>query len=181
MIEIPIQYDKSKGKFKTSGSFFDKSPAFNAGYTLDPFVYREYGRTITLKRFKEMVLFTLLVLCVFIAIAAGLFLWNRNILKEKNQLESHLKNIEERNEALRHEKDILMTRLVVAESRVQETRVHVPEKQADGKYADQPEQDLSSSEESASLGGASAETEVQEQAQPEQDNDQPGLGIECVH
>ena len=46
------------------------------------------GKPITLKRFKGIVLSTLTVVCVFIALAAGLFLWNRNILDEKNQLES---------------------------------------------------------------------------------------------
>ena len=48
------------------------------------------GKPITLKRFKGMVIFNLLVICVVFALAAGLFMWNRNILEEKNQLESNL-------------------------------------------------------------------------------------------
>ena len=35
------------------------------------------GKPITLKRFKGMVLFTLLGICVISVLAAGLFLWNR--------------------------------------------------------------------------------------------------------
>ena len=87
------------------------------------------GKPITLKRFKGMVLFTLLVLCVIIVLAAGLFLWNRNILHEKNQLESLLKKLEEQNQELRHERDILLTRMVLAEAMTPEKQGSAPENQ----------------------------------------------------
>src|SRR5210317_426042 len=86
------------------------------------------GKPITLKRFKGMVIFNLLVICVVFALAAGLFMWNRNILEEKNQLESNLNKLEEQNRELRHEKDILLTRMVVAESRTSEKQGSAPEK-----------------------------------------------------
>ena len=66
------------------------------------------GKPITLKRFKGMVLITLVVIIVSVALGVGLFLWNRNILREKNQLESQLKNVEEQTQQLRHERDILL-------------------------------------------------------------------------
>ena len=76
-----------------------------------------HGKTITLKRFKGMVLAAFLVLCVSIAITVGLLLINLKMHREKNQLESNLKNLEQQIEDLRYEKDVIMTRLVVAESR----------------------------------------------------------------
>ena len=53
------------------------------------------GKPITLKRFKGMVLLTVVLIVVSISSGVGLFLWNRNILHEKNQLETQLKMIEE--------------------------------------------------------------------------------------
>ena len=89
------------------------------------------GKPITLKRFKGMVLITLLAMCLVIALAAGLYLWNRSILQEKNLLESKLQELTEQNQELRHEKDILLTRLVVAESRTLEKQGSTPERQSD--------------------------------------------------
>jgi hypothetical protein len=79
-----------------------------------------HGRTITIERFKGLVVLTLAALTGAIVIAVSLFIWSQTILWEKSKLESKLDSLEASIEALRHEKDILMTRLVVAESRVQE-------------------------------------------------------------
>jgi hypothetical protein len=76
-----------------------------------------HGRTITLRRFKGMVLLTCLVLCISIAITVGLLYLSLNIRHDKNQLESDLQDLKEQIKALRHEKDVLMTRLVLTESR----------------------------------------------------------------
>jgi len=136
----------------------------------------KHGRTLTLKRFKGMVFSAIFMLAVFVAIAVGLFLWNRDIMEKRNQLESQIKKIEEQNEALRHEKDILLTRLVVAESRVQEFRAGVQESQSGEEYADSTGKDISSGPFTAS-GQTTAETEVQEQVQPRQDGEQPDSGL----
>lgn len=136
----------------------------------------KHGRTLTLKRFKGMVFSAIFILAVFVAIAVGLFLWNRDIMEKRNQLESQIKKIEEQNEALRHEKDILLTRLVVAESRVQEFRAGVQESQSGEEYADSAGKDISSGPFTAS-GQTTAETEVQEQVQPRQDGEQPDSGL----
>ena len=97
------------------------------------------GKPITLKRFKGMVLTTLVVVIVSIAIGVGLFFWNRNILREKNQLELQLINVEEQNQELRHERDILMTRLVLAESRAMKKPDCSPQKQTDETLTDRKE------------------------------------------
>lgn len=76
-----------------------------------------HGRTITLKRFKGMVLLTCLVLCLCLAITAGLLYISLNIRQEKNRLESNLQDLKAQIKALRYEKDVLMTKLVLAESR----------------------------------------------------------------
>jgi hypothetical protein len=89
------------------------------------------GKPITLKRFKGMVLMTLVVVIVSIAMGAGLFFWNRNILRDKNQLESQLINVEEQNQELRYERDILMTRLVLAESRAMKKPDNSAQQQTD--------------------------------------------------
>jgi hypothetical protein len=79
-----------------------------------------HGRTITLKRFKGIVLIAFLILSVTVAAVAGLFLWNQNIIREKRQLETQIDGLKEELTALRHDKDILMTRVVLAESKVRE-------------------------------------------------------------
>ena len=137
----------------------------------------KHGRTITLKRFKGIVLSFLLVLGIFIAIAAGLFFWNRNLVEERNQLESSLKKLEERNAVLRHERDVFLTRLVVAESRQQENRAGLSEEQDGEKQLDQPVQDIPAIEQSSPPDRTTAEIEAQDQVQPEQDSDQPDSGL----
>jgi hypothetical protein len=135
------------------------------------------GKPITLKRFKGMVLFTLLVICVVIVLAAGLFMWNRNILHEKNQLESHLKKLEEQNQELRHEKDILLTRMVVAESRASEKPGSAPEKQIDEESPRQTKQDITSTEQSVPPATTTTKTEGQNQVNVQPDSDLPESGL----
>jgi hypothetical protein len=86
------------------------------------------GRTITLKRFKGMVLLNFLALGVAIAVIVGLLFFSLDIRQDKIQLESNLKALKEQVKTLRYEKDILMTRLVLAESRLPEGPAKIPEK-----------------------------------------------------
>jgi hypothetical protein len=136
-----------------------------------------HGKPITLKRFKGIVLFTLLVICGVIVLAAGLFMWNRNILREKNQLESHLKKLEKQNQELRHEKDILLTRMVVAESRIPEKQGRAPEKQIDKESASQTEQDTTDTEPSVPPAMPTTKTEGQNQVKVPPDSDPARLGL----
>ena len=120
-----------------------------------------HGKPITLKRFKGMVLMTLVVVTVSIAIGAGLFFWNRNILREKNQLESQLENVEEQNQELRHERDILMTRLVLAESRTMKKSDNSPQKQSDEALSGRKEPVADNVEHSVPPAVVTTRTEVQ--------------------
>jgi hypothetical protein len=89
------------------------------------------GKPITLKRFKGMVLISLFGLGLVIALAVGLYWWNRSILQEKNLLDSKLQELTEQNQELRHERDILLTRLVIAESRKLEKQDSASARQSD--------------------------------------------------
>jgi len=135
------------------------------------------GKPITLKRFKGMVIFNLLVICVVFALAAGLFMWNRNILEEKNQLESNLNKLEEQNRELRHEKDILLTRMVVAESRTSEKQGSAPEKQIDEDSSRQTVQDTTDAEQFVPPAMSTTKTEGQNQVEVQPDSNPAGSGL----
>jgi len=94
-----------------------------------------HGRTITLKHFKGIVILSFVVLVVSIGVSAGLFVWNQQIIMDNHDLKDDLRISDERIATLRHDKDILMTRLVLAESRVQESLGAKTEKTAENKSA----------------------------------------------
>jgi hypothetical protein len=135
------------------------------------------GKPIKIKRFKGMVISNFIVICVIIVLAAGLFMWNRNILHEKNQLESHLNKLEEQNQELRYEKDILLTRMVVAEYRTPEKQGSAPVKQIDEEPPRQTAQDTTDAEQSVPLAMTTTKTEGQNQAKVQSDSDPAGSGL----
>ncbi|MGD8887142.1 MAG: hypothetical protein PVF53_01925 [Desulfobacterales bacterium] len=81
----------------------------------------DHGKVLTLKRFKGIVVLATLVLCVSVAITVCLYLINQNIIVEKKQLETELEGLKKQSQNLQHEKDILLARLVIAESRMQKS------------------------------------------------------------
>ena len=86
----------------------------------------DHGRVITLKRFKGFVFLAGLVF-VFSLAAIVLLLWRSQSIGNKNEkLESSLEVFQKRIQTLRHEKEILMARLVLAESRVKENIDNTP-------------------------------------------------------
>ena len=87
------------------------------------------GRTITLKRFKGMVLLSLIILFISIAAAVGFLLLSLNIRQEKAQLEAMMNDLKAQIKSLRYEKDVLMTRLVLAESHAKKSPAKGEEKQ----------------------------------------------------
>jgi hypothetical protein len=136
------------------------------------------GKTITLKHFKGMVILTLLILSVVIAVAAGLFLWNQDIIQEKHELESNLKKLEERMQALRHEKDIIMTRLVVAEAKVQQHRTRLPEKQTmQESIPDKGENDSRERKQNTQPAAQTPEAGEPEPAEPENEDNSSETGL----
>jgi hypothetical protein len=76
-----------------------------------------HGKTITLKRFKGIVILTGTVLVITVAIALGLFYFGFSAHQGKARLASELQELKAQVKALRYEKDVLMTKLVLAESR----------------------------------------------------------------
>ena len=87
-----------------------------------------HGKTITLNRFKGMVMLACLVVCISIAIAVGLLYLSLNTRLEKNQFESDLQDLKTQIKAIRYEKDVLMTKLVLAESRSKASPAKIPSK-----------------------------------------------------
>ena len=81
----------------------------------------DHGRVITLKRFKGIVFFTGLVFVFSVAAIVLLYWYNQSINRKNEKLESSLDLFQKRIQTLRHEKEILMARLVLAESRVKES------------------------------------------------------------
>ena len=80
----------------------------------------DHGKTITLKRFKSIVLLSGLVLVASIAITIGLLYFSFNVHQKKGRLEVELQDLKDQVKALRYEKDVLMTKLVLAESRTKQ-------------------------------------------------------------
>ena len=127
-----------------------------------------HGRTITLKRFKGIVILSMIVLAVSIGVSAGFFVWNQKIIMENHDLKDDLGNLNERLDALRHDKDILMTRLVLAESRVQESLDGKIEKPAIDESSNQ-EQRVSENDDKSSPAAA----KIEEPPAPKQVEPQP--------
>ena len=138
------------------------------------------GKPITLKRFKGIVLLTLFTICLIMALAGGLYWWNRSILHEKTLLESRLKDLTKQNQELRHEKDILLTRLVVAESRTLETQGGAPEMQSDEKLAGQTEQEANDAEASPPPAMTTTKNEEPNQVNAQPDSESTGTKLKVA-
>ncbi len=126
----------------------------------------DHGRTITLKRFKGMVLLAFLVLVVSIGISAGFFIWNQKIIMEKHDLQVDLKKLNSRIDTLRHDKDILMTRLVLAESRVPESLGGKSEKTSGKKVSDQKKSDSAKEDTTKQLASKQVASPAPKQIEP---------------
>jgi hypothetical protein len=137
------------------------------------------GKPITLKRFKGMVLITLFAVGLVIALAAGLYWWNRSILQEKNLLESKLQELTEQNQELRHERDILLTRLVVSESRTLEKQDSAPERQSDEEPPAQTGQETNEAVSSPppAMTTTNNGDPIKVSAQPDSESTEAGLSV----
>jgi hypothetical protein len=124
-----------------------------------------------------MVLFTLLILSVAIAAAAGLFLWNQNIIREKLKLESDLGILRKELTDLRHEKDILMTRLVLAESKVEQDLVGATQEQLVEEATDQNKEDPGEKLPAAEPEVKTREAPAQKPAEPKENNEPSESGL----
>lgn len=132
------------------------------------------GRTITLKRFKGMVLLTLSVLCISIAAAGGLLFLSLHIRQEKAELEVMMNDLKDQIKNLRYEKDVLMTRLVLAESRSKEGPTNVQEKQEESDSAVEAEIDSRKQEPFGAEKVSRTAPPAPEQSEPEEVAGQSG-------
>jgi len=126
-----------------------------------------HGRTITLKRFKGIVILSFVVLVVAIGTSAGLFIWNQKIIMDNHDLKADLKKLDDRIDTLRHDKDILMTRLVLAESRAQESLGGKTEKPAENKSADQEQSSSADENKTGQVVAKKNEQPTPKQAEPQ--------------
>jgi hypothetical protein len=129
-----------------------------------------HGKTITLKRFKGMVLLAFLVLVVSIGISAGLFIWNQKIIMEKHDLQVDLNKLNNQIDTLRHDKDILMTRLVLAESRVPESLGGKTKKSAANKFSNQEQSSFDNDDKANQQAAKKMELPAPKQAEPQKNN-----------
>jgi hypothetical protein len=87
-----------------------------------------------------MVILTCLILCLSIAIAAGLLYFSLDIHAEKIRLESDFRDLKAQIETLRYEKDVLLTKLVLAESRLKQSPLKTPPQASEAK--NQPQESV---------------------------------------
>ena len=80
----------------------------------------DHGRVITLKRFKGIVILTGVAFIISLATIVLLFRYTHRVADKNEKMESSLDIYQKRIQTLRHEKEILMARLVLAESRAKE-------------------------------------------------------------
>ncbi len=78
------------------------------------------GKSITIKWFKTLAITTTSVLVLAIAASAWLGFFYKNSIESNKKLLVDLKNLQQKMISLEHEKDILMARLILTESRVEE-------------------------------------------------------------
>jgi hypothetical protein len=147
-----------------------------------------HGKTITLERFKGMVLLTCLVVGVSIAIAVGLLYLSLISRQEKKQLESDLQDLKAQIKAIRYEKDVLMTKLVLAESRSKASPAKIPPQrietaapQKNTNESDKPRpstapEKTGQSTQLAKIAKASA-TETKAQSPAAENQSEPGLSV----
>lgn len=105
------EISKNKGRTATGA----KQPKPDRRWTL--IFIGNHGKTITLERFKGMVLMACLVVGVSIALAAGLLYLSLNTRQANKRLESDLQDLKTQIKSIQYEKDVLMAKLVLAESR----------------------------------------------------------------
>jgi len=103
----------------------------------------DHGKVISLGKFKRVVIVSTVVVAVVVAITAGLYFLYRSNAQEKKRLQNVLEASRQKVTALRDEKDQLMVRLVLAESKINAGQVESKEEKIKAKPA--VSQDLSAS------------------------------------
>jgi hypothetical protein len=87
----------------------------------------DHGNVITLKHFKAILIGIGFLFVLAVVFAAVLFYQNQGILGQNKDLQKRFADSEKQMEKLRHEKEILMARLVRAEAKTKENIVESPQ------------------------------------------------------
>ena len=103
----------------------------------------DHGKVISLGKFKRVVIVSTVVVAVVVAITGWLYFLYRSNAQEKKRLQNVLEASRQKVTALRDEKDQLMVRLVLAESKINAGQVESKEEKIKAKPA--VSQDLSAS------------------------------------
>jgi hypothetical protein len=93
------------------------------------------GKTITFKSFKGVVITVIFMLLATAAVAGGFYYLYRDEARKNDVLQNEMDNLQRVLTSLRNEKEILMARLVVAESRVKESYTKNDEPESDNEPA----------------------------------------------
>ena len=104
----------SMNKSKTA-----KRPGADRRWTL--LFIGDHGNVITLKHFKAIVIGIGSLFVLAVVFAAVLFFQNQKALKQNNDLQKRFADSKKQIDKLRHEKEILMARLVRAEAKTKES------------------------------------------------------------
>ena len=94
----------------------------------------DHGNVITLKHFKAIMIGIGSLFILAVVFAAVLFYQNQEILEKNKDLQERFADSEKQIEKLRHEKEILMARLVLAEAKTKESiseTQQIPQKMKD--------------------------------------------------
>ena len=87
----------------------------------------DHGNVITLKHFKAIMIGIGSLFVLAVVFAAVLFFQNQGILERNKDLKKRFADSEKQIEKLRHEKEILMARLVRAEAKTKESLAEAPQ------------------------------------------------------
>lgn len=113
MEDIPRDVQKELDGYKVS-----KNSRQGRHWTL--LFVSEQGDVVTIQKFKGLMLLALFVLVVALSVAGTIYMLYKKPLEENHRLVATLSEVEERVSALGVERDLLLTRLGIAEARIKE-------------------------------------------------------------
>lgn len=130
------------------------------------------GRVITLKRFKALVILILVALTVAVAGVVTLFFLNQKIIQKNSDMQTRLAAATNQMKQLRHEKDILMARVVLSEKKLNEKNPLIQGKTKDvttkAPVSIQPEKAAEPDRKTSKVESAKPETAADIAAKPSQ-------------
>ena len=160
-MDIFSEISKNEGRSSSAG----KRSRSDRRWTL--IFIGNHGKTITLNRFKGMVVLACVVVAISIAIAGGLLYLSLNVRQDKKLLESEIQDLKAQIQAIRYEKDVLMTKLVLAQSRSKAGPAKAPSKPTEPETPQQNTSEAEKPEQSAQRA------KIQESPSPEKNADSP--------